>query len=171
MFGKFFNSGLYPKKTDFNLLINGNDNFYLGLRNLKSFDHLKNFTIRKNFIKDIQRKFSATAEVSDENLNQEYYEKQCQKSLTEKDFFNVNKLIKIEEMFDARVYMGHKEGTLNIYMKPYIFGSRLGHLIIDLDQTVVLLQEALNVAAHIAFRNGIILFINKSSQVQINFAG
>lgn len=146
---------------------------YLGLRTVKSFDHLKkfstNFISRKNSIKNIHRRFFATAEISEENFNYDYYYEQCQKSLTEKDFFNVNKLINLEEMFDARVYMGHKEGTMNVYMKPYIFGSRLGHLIIDLDQTMVLLQEALNITAHIAFRNGIILFINKSSQVQIDF--
>lgn len=85
--------------------------------------------------------------------------------MLEKDYFNVNQLINVREMFDSRIYMGHKEGTLNPYMKPYIFGSRLGHLIIDLDQTVNLLQEALNFAAHIAFRNGIILFIHKSASV------
>jgi small subunit ribosomal protein S2 len=49
-------------------------------------------------------------------------------------------------------------------MAPYIFGSRLGHLIIDLDQTVARLREALNFTAHIAFRGGIILFVNRSRQ-------
>lgn len=102
-----------------------------------------------------------------DQLNYAYYEQVSEKALKEPDFFNVKRLVKVQEMFDARVYMGHKEGTLNNYMKPYIFGSRLGHLVIDLDQSVHLLQEAVNFAAHIAFRNGIILFVNKSASVRL----
>ncbi|KPM08288.1 28S ribosomal protein S2, mitochondrial-like protein, partial [Sarcoptes scabiei] len=98
-----------------------------------------------------------------EHLNLAYYNEQCEASLKNPDYFEVKKFINLKEMFDSRVYLGHKEGTLNPYMKPYIFGSRLGHLILDLDQTVKLLQEALNFIAHISFRNGIILFINKSA--------
>lgn len=90
-----------------------------------------------------------------------------QKSLKDDDFFKTKKLVNLREMFDARVYLGHKEGTLNDHMKPYIFGSRLGHLVIDLDQSVELMREALNFAAHIAFRNGIILFVNKSTTVSL----
>lgn len=90
-----------------------------------------------------------------------------EKSLTEKDYFDVHKLVTLQDLFDNRCYLGHKEGTLNHHMKPYIFGSRLGHLIIDIEQSVGLLQEALNFTAHIAFRNGIILFINKSPTVTL----
>ncbi|KZC14799.1 28S ribosomal protein S2, mitochondrial [Dufourea novaeangliae] len=50
-------------------------------------------------------------------------------------------------------------------MRSFIFGSRLGHLIIDLDQTAELLRQALNFTAHIAFRDGIILFIAKNPQI------
>ena len=49
-------------------------------------------------------------------------------------------------------------------MRPFIFGKRLGHLIIDLDQTAELLRQALNFTAHIAFRNGIILFVSRYPQ-------
>lgn len=71
----------------------------------------------------------------------------------------------MQEMFDARVHLGHKEGTLNPLMKPFILGSRLGSLIIDLEQSKQLLADALNFTAHIASRGGIILFINRSRQV------
>lgn len=50
-------------------------------------------------------------------------------------------------------------------METFIFGSRLGHLIIDLDQTAELLRQALNFTAHIAFRGGIILFISRNPQI------
>lgn len=75
------------------------------------------------------------------------------------DYFGIRKLIKVKDLFDAKVHLGHKEGTLDPNMKPYIFGSRLGHLIFDLDKTAELLQDALNFTAHIAYREGIILFV------------
>lgn len=49
-------------------------------------------------------------------------------------------------------------------MKPYIFGSRLGHTIFDLDKTAVHLRQALNVTAHIAYRHGVILMFNRNAQ-------
>lgn len=49
-------------------------------------------------------------------------------------------------------------------MKPYIYGSRLGYTIFDLDQTASHLRLALNFAAHIAYRGGVILFLNRGSQ-------
>ena len=70
-------------------------------------------------------------------------------------------------MFDARVHLGHKEGTLNEKMKAFVVGSRLGSLIIDLNQSKELLGDALNFTAHIASRGGIILFINRSRQVSM----
>lgn len=80
------------------------------------------------------------------------------------DFFGVHKLFTVKDLFDARVHFGHKEGSLNDYMRPYLFGSRQGHLIIDLDQTAELLRDALNIAAHVAFRDGIILFFTRNPQ-------
>lgn len=50
------------------------------------------------------------------------------------------------------------------FMEPYIFGSRLGQDIIDLEQTATHLQLALNFTAHVAFRGGIILFVSRARQ-------
>lgn len=49
-------------------------------------------------------------------------------------------------------------------MKSYIYGSRLGYCIFDLDKTAAHLRHALNFTAHIAYRNGIILFLNRGAQ-------
>nr|CAG4648460.1 EOG090X0P1V [Moina brachiata] len=76
------------------------------------------------------------------------------------DYFGVRKLFTVKDLFDARVHLGHREGTLDPNMKPYLFGSRLGHLIFDLDVTAEHLQDALNFTAHIAHRGGIILFVS-----------
>uniref|UniRef100_A0A8C6XAI7 Small ribosomal subunit protein uS2m n=1 Tax=Naja naja TaxID=35670 RepID=A0A8C6XAI7_NAJNA len=65
---------------------------------------------------------------------------------------------------DARVHLGHKKSSRHRYMVPYLFGSRLEHDIIDLEQTAQHLQLALNFMAHVAFRKGIILFVSRHRQ-------
>lgn len=80
------------------------------------------------------------------------------------DFFQVHNLFTVKDLFDAKVHLGHKEGSMDDKMRPFIYGKRLGHLIIDLDQTAELLRQALNFTAHIAFRDGIILFVARSPQ-------
>lgn len=81
-----------------------------------------------------------------------------------RDFFKLKKLFTIQDLINARVHLGHKEGMLNVHMSPYIFGKRLGVHILDLDQTAKLLNQALNVTAEIAYRKGIIMFVNRSRQ-------
>ncbi|XP_066582066.1 small ribosomal subunit protein uS2m isoform X2 [Prorops nasuta] len=81
------------------------------------------------------------------------------------DFFQIHNLFTVKDLYNARVHFGHKEGSVNQNMKPFIFGSRLGHLIINLDKTVEMLRDALNFAAHIAFREGVILFIGKNPRI------
>ncbi|XP_014218101.1 28S ribosomal protein S2, mitochondrial [Copidosoma floridanum] len=81
------------------------------------------------------------------------------------DYFQVHKLFTVKDLFDARVHYGHKVGTLDERMKPFLFGSRLGCLIFDLDQTAELLRQALNFTAHIAYNDGIILFLSRNPQV------
>merc|ERR1711860_73702 len=84
--------------------------------------------------------------------------------LEHEDFFGVKNLFNLRDLYNARVHWGHKEGLRNEHMKPYLFGTRLGVDIIDLEQTVPLLQDALSIAAHIAYREGIILFFNRLRQ-------
>ncbi|KAL1389270.1 hypothetical protein pipiens_012510 [Culex pipiens pipiens] len=80
------------------------------------------------------------------------------------DYFGVHRLFTVEDLFKANVHLGHKEGTLHDNMKGYLYGSRLGHCVIDLDKTAEYLRHALNVTAHIAYRGGIILFFNRTAQ-------
>lgn len=80
------------------------------------------------------------------------------------DYFGVHRLFTVEDLFNAKVHLGHKEGTLHNNMKGYLFGSRLGYCIIDLDKTAEYLRLALNVTAHVAYRGGVILFFNRSAQ-------
>lgn len=79
------------------------------------------------------------------------------------DYFNVANLFTIRDLFEARVHFGHKEGSLDEKMSDYLFGSRLGHLIFDLDKTAENLRRALNVTAHIAYQGGIVLFFCRNA--------
>lgn len=81
------------------------------------------------------------------------------------DYFDVRKSVSIADLFDARVHLGHKNGLRHKLMERFIFGERLGCDIIDLEQTLNLLYDALNFTAHIAYREGIILFIGKCPQM------
>ncbi|PSN42751.1 28S ribosomal protein S2 [Blattella germanica] len=80
------------------------------------------------------------------------------------DFFKVHELFTVQDLFEAKVHFGHKEGSLDERMKPFIFGSRLGHLIIDLDITAYHLRQALNITAHIAARDGIIILLGRGAR-------
>ncbi|KAK9886812.1 hypothetical protein WA026_018463 [Henosepilachna vigintioctopunctata] len=80
------------------------------------------------------------------------------------DYFQVHNLFTVKDLFENRVHYGHKEGSLDERMLPYIYGSRLGHVIFDLDKTAEYLRRALNIAAHIAYKDGIILFLLRGAQ-------
>lgn len=84
--------------------------------------------------------------------------------LQHEDFFEVRQLVTVTDLFLHRAHYGHVTGCRNNYMIPYLFGSRSGIDIFDLEQTVEHFQDALNFAAHIAYRKGIILFVDRSKQ-------
>lgn len=76
----------------------------------------------------------------------------------------MHKLFTVTDLFESRVHYGHKTGSLDERMLPYIYGQRLGHTIFDLDKTAEYLRQALNVTAHVAYRGGIILFFLRGAQ-------
>ena len=86
--------------------------------------------------------------------------------LSEDDFFGIEQSFSIRQLFEARVHLGHKTGMWNPLMKPYIYGTRAGTHIIDLNATARHLRQALNVAAHVAYRRGVILFVNERPQFE-----
>ena len=50
-------------------------------------------------------------------------------------------------------------------MRPFIYGTRFNICIFDLDETALLLRQALNFIAHLSYKGGIILFIARQPQV------
>lgn len=72
--------------------------------------------------------------------------------------------ISVRELLDAGVHFGHKTVRWNPKMAPYIYGSRDEVHIIDLQQTAVLMQVALNAIYETVKKNGKVLFVSTKIQ-------
>ena len=74
--------------------------------------------------------------------------------------------VTLKQLLEAGVHFGHQTSRWNPKMKPYIFTARNGIHIIDLAQTVTLLEEACKwVTAEVA-NGGSILFVGTKKQAQ-----
>jgi small subunit ribosomal protein S2 len=76
----------------------------------------------------------------------------------------------IRELLEAGVHFGHQAKRWNPKMKRYIFAERAGVHIIDLDQTLTLLDKALNFVRSVAEAEREILFVGTKKQAQIPVA-
>jgi small subunit ribosomal protein S2 len=72
----------------------------------------------------------------------------------------------ILDMLQAGVHFGHRESRWHPKMKEFIFGSRGGIHIHDLEKTQSKLDEALNYVRDLAARGGVILFLGTKRQAQ-----
>jgi small subunit ribosomal protein S2 len=76
----------------------------------------------------------------------------------------------IRELLEAGVHFGHQAKRWNPKMKRYIFAQRTGVHIIDLDQTLTLLERALGFVRGVAEANREVLFVGTKKQAQIPLA-
>tara|TARA_Y100001970_G_scaffold4364_1_gene5057 strand:- start:259 stop:1044 length:786 start_codon:yes stop_codon:yes gene_type:complete len=72
--------------------------------------------------------------------------------------------VTIQQLLDAGVHLGHKTLRWNPKMKKYIFGKRDSIHIIDLTQTLELINIALEKVYNVINENGKILFISTKKQ-------
>jgi small subunit ribosomal protein S2 len=72
----------------------------------------------------------------------------------------------LKTLLEAGVHFGHQTKRWNPKMKPYIFTDRNGIHIIDLQQTVKLLDEAHNFVTDLTARGGKVLFVGTKKQAQ-----
>jgi small subunit ribosomal protein S2 len=72
----------------------------------------------------------------------------------------------MRELLEAGVHFGHQTRRWNPKMKRYIFTERGGIYIIDLQQTLELLEEAHAFARNLAERGGAVLFVGTKKQAQ-----
>jgi small subunit ribosomal protein S2 len=78
--------------------------------------------------------------------------------------------IGVRELLEAGVHFGHQAKRWNPKMKPYIFAERAGVHIIDLDQTLELLNRALAFVRGVAEAGREVLFVGTKKQAQIPIA-
>jgi small subunit ribosomal protein S2 len=72
----------------------------------------------------------------------------------------------LRQLLEAGVHYGHQTQRWNPRMGPYIYGDRNGIHIIDLTQTVELLDQALQVVRETVAKGGRILFVGTKRQAQ-----
>ena len=70
------------------------------------------------------------------------------------------------QLLEAGVHFGHNTRRWNPKMKEYIYGERNGIYIIDLEKTVVKIEEAYKALFNIAQNNGKVLFVGTRKQTQ-----
>jgi small subunit ribosomal protein S2 len=75
-------------------------------------------------------------------------------------------VVSMRELLEAGVHFGHQTRRWNPKMKRFIFAERGGIYIIDLQQTLTLLEEAHAFVRNLAERNGTILFVGTKKQAQ-----
>ncbi len=74
--------------------------------------------------------------------------------------------VTMKQLLEAGVHFGHQTSRWNPKMKPYIFGARNGIYIIDLQQTVRMLQEAYAFVRELAASGGTLLMVGTKKQAQ-----
>ena len=74
--------------------------------------------------------------------------------------------VTMKALLEAGVHFGHQTKRWNPKMRPFIFTERHGIHIIDLQQTVVMLEEACNFVSKIAAEGGKVIFVGTKKQAQ-----
>ena len=78
--------------------------------------------------------------------------------------------IGVRELLEAGVHFGHQAKRWNPKMGRYIFAERSGIHIIDLDQTLTLLDKALSFIRDVAAADRDVLFVGTKKQAQLTLA-
>ncbi len=78
--------------------------------------------------------------------------------------------ITMKALLEAGVHFGHRTRRWDPKMKPFIFTERNGIHIVDLQQTIVRLEEAYNQVRDIVSEGGTLLFVGTKKQARENLA-
>ncbi|HAX90843.1 MAG TPA: 30S ribosomal protein S2 [Rhodospirillaceae bacterium] len=75
-------------------------------------------------------------------------------------------VVSLKQLFEAGVHFGHKTRSWNPKMQSYIFGVRNGVHIMDLEQSVPMMQRALQQLRDVTASGGRVLFVGTKRQAQ-----
>ncbi len=78
--------------------------------------------------------------------------------------------VTMKSLLEAGVHFGHRTQRWNPKMKPFIFTERNGIHIIDLQQTLVRLEQAYDLVRDTVAEGGTIIFVGTKKQAQENLA-
>lgn len=79
-------------------------------------------------------------------------------------------VVSMKALLETGVHFGHRTRRWNPKMKPYIFTERNGIHILDLQQTIVLIEDAYNVIRDTVADGGSVLFVGTKRQAQDTIA-
>ncbi len=75
-------------------------------------------------------------------------------------------VVTMKQLLESGVHFGHQTRRWNPKMKRFIFGERSGIYIIDLQQTLDLLEKAHHFSRNVAERGGTVMFVGTKKQCQ-----
>jgi small subunit ribosomal protein S2 len=75
-------------------------------------------------------------------------------------------VVSMRALLETGVHFGHRTRRWNPKMKPYIFTERNGIHILDLQQTLLLIEDAYNVIRDTVAQGGEVLFVGTKRQAQ-----
>jgi len=79
-------------------------------------------------------------------------------------------IVSMKALLETGVHFGHRTRRWNPKMRPYIFTERNGIHIIDLQQTIILLEEAYGIVRDTVVEGGEVLFVGTKRQAQETIA-
>ena len=75
-------------------------------------------------------------------------------------------VVSMKALLETGVHFGHRTRRWNPKMKPYIFTERNGIHILDLQQTIIMIEEAYNLIRNTVTNGGAVLFVGTKRQAQ-----
>ena len=78
----------------------------------------------------------------------------------------MKEVVTMRQLLEAGVHFGHQTKRWNPKMKPYIFTSRNGIHVIDLQQTIKLIKKVYSYVRETVKHNGTVLFVGTKKQAQ-----
>ena len=79
-------------------------------------------------------------------------------------------IVSMKALLETGVHFGHRTRRWNPKMKPYIFTERNGIHIIDLQQTIGMIEDAYNVIRDVVADGGSVMFVGTKRQAQDTIA-
>ena len=89
-----------------------------------------------------------------------------QTSVAGTSLFDVPASLTVKDLLEAGVHFGHRTNRWNPKMKRFVFGQRNGIFLLDLDKTLVAIEEAKSFLCEVIASGRRVLFVGTKKQAQ-----